>query len=259
MSSGNFAKDRLRGFVERIERLEEEKAAIAADIKEVYGEAKGDGFNNKIIKAVVKLRKMDSADREEQFALIDLYMQNLGMGARDQTRAALAGESEPVEAAVDPDYLVAALNLVAAKGQGKLTCEDGGLDDEGRGVIEVVKAKGAKGAAGAAFDLVHTALLEAGFHHLGKHRFQAPPEEAGDTPREHSLEDARAIAAEVGKGQVVVKQSAGGLTVARKSGAEGDVGALVQAVMDALAAAGYRHAGGNMFALPASEEEGGDE
>ena len=74
-----FAKDQLRSIVERIERLEEEKAALTADIREVYSEAKGNGFDTKIIRQVVRLRKLDRADRQEQEAILDLYLAALGM------------------------------------------------------------------------------------------------------------------------------------------------------------------------------------
>jgi len=62
---GGVAADRLRSFIERIERLEEEKAALAADIKEIYSEAKGTGFDIKVIRMIVRLRKMDTSDRQE--------------------------------------------------------------------------------------------------------------------------------------------------------------------------------------------------
>ena len=74
-----FAKDQLKSIIERIERLEEEKAALANDIKEVYSEAKGNGFDAKIIRQVVRLRKLDRADLQEQEAILDLYMSALGM------------------------------------------------------------------------------------------------------------------------------------------------------------------------------------
>ena len=74
-----FAKDQLKSVVERIERLEEEKAALTADIREVYSEAKGNGFDTKIIRQVVRLRKLDRADRQEQEAILDLYLAALGM------------------------------------------------------------------------------------------------------------------------------------------------------------------------------------
>jgi uncharacterized protein (UPF0335 family) len=69
----------LRGIVERIERLEEEKAQVAEQIKEVYAEAKGNGFDPSIIKAVIRLRKKSAEDRSEEEAMLDLYLQALGM------------------------------------------------------------------------------------------------------------------------------------------------------------------------------------
>jgi uncharacterized protein (UPF0335 family) len=74
-----FARDHLRAFIERIERLDEERQTIADDIKEVYAEAKGSGFDTKILRQVVRLRKQDAAERQEQEALLDLYMHALGM------------------------------------------------------------------------------------------------------------------------------------------------------------------------------------
>ena len=72
------AAERLRSFVERIERLDEEKVALANDQREVYAEAKGEGYDTKILKQIIKIRKMDRADRQEQEALIDLYLTALG-------------------------------------------------------------------------------------------------------------------------------------------------------------------------------------
>ena len=79
MSKTGFAKEHLRSLVERVERLEEEKSALTADIREVYSEAKGQGFDTKIMRQVVRLRKMDRADRQEQEAVLDLYLSALGM------------------------------------------------------------------------------------------------------------------------------------------------------------------------------------
>lgn len=73
------ARDQLRAFIERIERLEEEKHTIAEDIKDVYGEAKGTGFDTKILKQVIRLRKQDKDERMEQEAILDTYLQALGM------------------------------------------------------------------------------------------------------------------------------------------------------------------------------------
>ncbi len=74
-----FAKDQLKAIVERIEKLEEEKAAIATDIKDVYGEAKANGFDVKALRTIVRLRKMEPSEREEQDAIIETYMHALGM------------------------------------------------------------------------------------------------------------------------------------------------------------------------------------
>lgn len=73
------ARDQLRAFIERIERLEEEKAAIADDVKDVYGEAKGMGFDTKILKKVIAIRKLDKDERMEQEAILDTYLAALGM------------------------------------------------------------------------------------------------------------------------------------------------------------------------------------
>lgn len=73
------AADRLKSFIERIERLEEEKKGIAGDIRDVYSEAKGTGFDTKTMRQIIKLRRMDSAERDEQEELLDVYKQALGM------------------------------------------------------------------------------------------------------------------------------------------------------------------------------------
>lgn len=74
-----IARDQLKAIVERVERLEEEKAALAGDIKDVYAEAKGNGFDTKTLRKVIRLRKLDAAERQEQEALLDLYLNALGM------------------------------------------------------------------------------------------------------------------------------------------------------------------------------------
>lgn len=74
-----LAADRLRSLIERIEHLEEEKAALAADVREVYSEAKADGFDTKVMRQIVRLRKLDSGDRQEQEAILDLYKSALGL------------------------------------------------------------------------------------------------------------------------------------------------------------------------------------
>ncbi len=72
------AQGRLKSFIERIERLEEDKAAISGDLKEVFAEAKGEGFDTKIMRKVVRWRKQDRVKRQEEEALVDLYLQAVG-------------------------------------------------------------------------------------------------------------------------------------------------------------------------------------
>lgn len=79
MAEYAIARDQLKSIVERIERLEEEKAGIAEDIREVYGEAKANGFDVKVLRQVVRMRKQDLTERQEQDAVRDLYLHALGM------------------------------------------------------------------------------------------------------------------------------------------------------------------------------------
>jgi len=74
-----FAKEQLRAFIERIERLEEEKKAIADDIRDVYAEAKGNGFDVKALRTIVRMRKMDTDERREQQEVLETYLHALGM------------------------------------------------------------------------------------------------------------------------------------------------------------------------------------
>ena len=76
---GQVAQDRLRSFIERLERLEEEKPVLMADIKEVYAEAKGTGCDPKTMPKGIRLRKMDDSDRQEEEFLLDTYLSALGM------------------------------------------------------------------------------------------------------------------------------------------------------------------------------------
>ena len=78
-ATSSIAAEKLKSFVERIERLEGEKTELAADIREVYSEAKGNGFDTKIMRQILKIRKMDKDDVDEQETLLDLYKQALGM------------------------------------------------------------------------------------------------------------------------------------------------------------------------------------
>lgn len=79
MTKSAFAEDQLRSFIERIERLAEERDVLSADMREVYAEAKGNGFDAKIMRQVVRLRKLDKAAFQEQEAMLDLYKRALGM------------------------------------------------------------------------------------------------------------------------------------------------------------------------------------
>ena len=76
---GGIAGERLRSFIERIERLEEEKRTLGEDIKEVFAEAKGSGFDTKIMRQIIKIRRMDKDDLDEQETLLDIYKRALGM------------------------------------------------------------------------------------------------------------------------------------------------------------------------------------
>lgn len=78
-STGEVSSQRLRSFIQRIEKLEESKASVLEDIKDVYGEAKGTGFDVKILRQIVRLRKIDVEKRREQDELLDLYKSAIGM------------------------------------------------------------------------------------------------------------------------------------------------------------------------------------
>lgn len=78
-SAHSFAKGQLKAIVERIERCEEEKKTISDDIKDIYAEAKGSGFDVKALRTIIRMRKMDASDREEQETILETYLQALGM------------------------------------------------------------------------------------------------------------------------------------------------------------------------------------
>ena len=103
----SVAQDQLRAFIERIERMEEEKAAISADIKEIYAEAKGNGFDTKILRKIVTIRKQDANERMEQEALLEMYMDALGMvQAHEQAMdQALRGRAAPRSAPLAADRI----------------------------------------------------------------------------------------------------------------------------------------------------------
>lgn len=79
MANPNFAKDQLKSLIERVERLNEEKAALAQDISAIFKEAKSNGFDTKIMRQVIRLRKLDAAERQELDAMLDLYLHAMGM------------------------------------------------------------------------------------------------------------------------------------------------------------------------------------
>lgn len=81
MAEGLVAAEQLRQFIDRIERLEEERKGLAGDIKDILSEAKATGFEPKILRQIIRLRKMDVAERQEQEALLQVYMDALGEGA----------------------------------------------------------------------------------------------------------------------------------------------------------------------------------
>ncbi|MDF2994645.1 MAG: hypothetical protein K0R27_282 [Xanthobacteraceae bacterium] len=78
-AAAGFAKEQLKSFIERIERLEEEKKTIADDIKDVFAEAKGNGFDTKALRAILRIRKQDADQLAEHQAIVDLYLEALGM------------------------------------------------------------------------------------------------------------------------------------------------------------------------------------
>jgi uncharacterized protein (UPF0335 family) len=79
MAKSGFAKEHLKSFIDRIERLEEERSALTADIREVYSEAKGQGYDGKIMRRIVQLRKMDTAEYQEYEGLLDTYKRAMNM------------------------------------------------------------------------------------------------------------------------------------------------------------------------------------
>ena len=87
--TGGVAAGQLRSFIERIERLEEEKKGISDDIRDVFAEAKGNGFDTKVMRQVIRLRKKEPAERQEEEAILDLYLHALGMAPEaEQSREA---------------------------------------------------------------------------------------------------------------------------------------------------------------------------
>lgn len=99
-----MTNNQIKALVERIEKLEEEKAAIAADINEIYAEAKGNGFDPKIIKKVIALRKQDAQKLKEEQALISTYMDALGMLATTPLGAAAIKSATKKSSVLDDDF-----------------------------------------------------------------------------------------------------------------------------------------------------------
>ena len=85
---GGVAVDQLRSIIGRVEKLEEEKAGISADIRDVFAEAKGNGFDVKAIRTIIKMRKMDTSEREEAETILDTYLNALGMLTESEEDAA---------------------------------------------------------------------------------------------------------------------------------------------------------------------------
>ena len=98
--AGPISADRLKSFVERIEKLEEERKAIGGDIKDVYSEAKGVGYDVKTMRKVVSLRQMDAADRAEQETLLDVYKHALGMVLQANSCSSSLASPSPVRSAI---------------------------------------------------------------------------------------------------------------------------------------------------------------
>ena len=132
MSEDTNARSQLRSFVDRVERLEEEEAALASDKKQVYAEASSRGFDAKILRKVIKLRKVDRIEREEEQALVEVYMAALGMldgtPLGDAARSRLTGpqpgddaDSPPVAGPDGP----AADSVIAARAEGAEACREG--------------------------------------------------------------------------------------------------------------------------------------
>jgi uncharacterized protein (UPF0335 family) len=78
-ASTNFAREQLKAFIERVERLQEEKKALSDDIRDVFAEAKGNGFDVKALRTVIRLRRLDADERREQDAILETYLHALGM------------------------------------------------------------------------------------------------------------------------------------------------------------------------------------
>jgi len=189
LNSGNFSTEQLNQLVARIERLEEEKKAIADDIKEVYAEAKAHGFDIKILRQTIRLRKLDKADLAEQEQLLQVYMEALGMLA----------DTPLGEAAVAAD-LPEVRKMRASIAKGEVTVEVGNtrLQADGTGGVASVPAsephphKGARGSG--LVGKIHDKLVEAGMQHLGGNQYAPPGSMAAEIA---ALADAHGASPEV--------------------------------------------------------------
>lgn len=117
-SISGIAGDQIKNFIERIERLEEEKKAVAEDIKEVYAQAKAVGFDPKIMRQVIKVRKMDARERADQETLLDIYLHAIESGATAGQATGMAAE-----ATTGQTDLEAAIHRSEAAGQGENPAE----------------------------------------------------------------------------------------------------------------------------------------
>lgn len=113
-----IANDRLRAFIERIERLEEEKKTIADDVKEIYGEARGQGYDVKILRKVIALRRLDNAERQEQEAILDLYLTALGMKAQGDLPFDTPAGEDPAAGRTPPSDAETVMTMSVPDGKG---------------------------------------------------------------------------------------------------------------------------------------------
>jgi len=140
--AGPINTDRLKSFIDRVEKLEEERQAITGDIRDVYSEAKGVGYDVKTMRKVIALRKMDAADRDEQEALLDTYMHALGMVDRVEARAAAGQSAREIAAAENISKSTA--HRVSQKAKAKnASAETGHPAQDGQPSAAIAEGEGA--------------------------------------------------------------------------------------------------------------------
>jgi len=167
---GGVASERLRSFVERIERLEEEKAALTGDIREVYSEAKGTGFDVKVLRQIVRLRKMDASARAEMEELVDVYKRALemdGMQTRERRDEICRARPTPLEKSI--------------KAMG--TPVEPTAEEKSKGVVAAFEKNGTRMSIATGRNLkeaVSEKLTDAGFKHEGGNQWSAPDKEQND-------------------------------------------------------------------------------